>query len=110
MFGKRDKKQICGFILVTDRKIEDNSDFREKCISELKKKIKNSEINSISDMNVLKDDFVINKHKSKERYRVYIPIEYISERGPVSNRKEFRDKISSINNISIIFNKKSSVR
>lgn len=111
MFGIGSDKteQICGFILVLNRENEDESDFKKNCVDELNNKIESSDIEVISDINVLEDD-IVTKHKSEDRYRVYIPIKYASERDPVANRKILRDKIRSIDDISIIFNKSSTIR
>lgn len=111
MFGIGSDKtdQICGFIILLNRENEDESDFKENCINELNKKIEYSDIEVISEINVLEDD-IVTKHKSEDRYRVYIPIKYASERDPVSNRKIFREKIGSTDNISIIFNRKSNIK
>lgn len=108
-FGNNKKEQICGFIIISDKK-ESKKEYRDHNINQLKSAINSSGIDSMSDMNVLKDEIEINKLKNSEKRRIYIPIEYYSEKDSVSNRRRFRDKLTSKDNISVIYNKKAHIK
>lgn len=110
-FGDGQKEQICGFVIVIDSKEDKKeSEYQKYCINKLKSIINSSDINIESDMTILGDEITINEFKDKNKNRVYIPVEYSSEKEPVKNREEFRDKLSSKEEVSVIYNKKTNIK
>lgn len=109
--GASEKEQVCGFVIIVDNKESKNElEYQNYCINELESIINSSDINIESDMTILGSEITIKSLKNKNKNRVYLPVEYYSEKDAVKNRKEFRNKLSSREGISVIYNKKTSIK
>lgn len=108
--GSNKRDQVCGFVIVDTEEIQEKSEYQKYCINKLESIINSFDISIGEDRTILDNEITINEFKNKDKNRVYIPVEYSSEKDSVENRKEFRDQLSSKEGVSVVYNKKASIK